>query len=168
MFCPAEVWGEGYQGDCQAACGTSPRFANKSTFWRQMACPAMTAGNGLSRCPAGAAQFAEPLPGLSGFYTSYHRCLGRVEPARRGGKGAPPAAAGVCSGQGSCTETAAGEGETCGFGCDCSRAPMLEVNIVDRVIVPGAIEPGHYLVSWRWDAEQSNQVWQNCGDVDVV
>jgi hypothetical protein len=45
---------------------------------------------------------------------------------------------------------------------------MLEVNIVDRVEVPAELEPGHYLVSWRWDAEQSNQVWQNCGDADIV
>ena len=74
----------------------------------------------------------------------------------------------ACGGQDSCSESGAGEDETCSFGCGCSRAPMLEVNIVDRVEVPAELEPGHYLVSWRWDAEQSNQVWQNCGDVDIV
>ena len=32
-------------------------------------------------------------------------------------------------------------------------------SIVDRVAVPGDLEPGDYLLSWRWDCEQSSQVW---------
>ena len=160
MFCPSSIWGAAYRGDCQAECGTSPLFVNKTAFWREMACPAMTSGNGLTRCPRGTAHFAEPLPGLSGFYTSYHRCLdGEVLGER---------ANDVCAGDDTCPESGAVEDETCKFGCECSRAMMLEVNIVDRVDIPATLQPGHYLVSWRWDAEQSPQVWQNCGDVDIV
>lgn len=40
-------------------------------------------------------------------------------------------------------------------------------NIVDRVVVPADIAAGDYVLSWRWDCEQSNQVWQNCADVTV-
>ena len=28
--------------------------------------------------------------------------------------------------------------------------------------------PGSYLLSWRWDCEESTQVWQNCADVELV
>lgn len=41
-------------------------------------------------------------------------------------------------------------------------------SIVDKVVVPSDIEAGDYLLSWRWDAEQSPQIWQNCADVKIV
>jgi hypothetical protein len=34
-------------------------------------------------------------------------------------------------------------------------------SLVDKVVVPD-VEEGHYLLSWRWDCEQSHQIWQNC------
>lgn len=40
-------------------------------------------------------------------------------------------------------------------------------NIVDKVVVPDTLEPGDYLLSWRWDCEQSKQIWQNCADVAI-
>ena len=33
-------------------------------------------------------------------------------------------------------------------------------SIVDHVAVPSDIEAGDYLLSWRWDCEQSPQIWQ--------
>jgi len=41
-------------------------------------------------------------------------------------------------------------------------------SVVDKVLIPADLEPGEYLVSWRWDCEQSSQVWLNCADVTVV
>lgn len=39
-------------------------------------------------------------------------------------------------------------------GNSCSaHNPMMATNILDRVRVPD-VEPGEYLVSWRWDCEQ--------------
>lgn len=35
-------------------------------------------------------------------------------------------------------------------------------SIEDTVKVPSHIPPGDYLLSWRWDCEESTQVWQNC------
>jgi hypothetical protein len=35
--------------------------------------------------------------------------------------------------------------------------------IVDRVVLPST--PGTYLLSWRWDSEQTGQIWANCADV---
>mmetsp|Transcript_23878 Transcript_23878/g.64045 ORF Transcript_23878/g.64045 Transcript_23878/m.64045 type:complete len:95 (+) Transcript_23878:1102-1386(+) len=44
----------------------------------------------------------------------------------------------------------------------------LPYSIVDVVKVPSDLEPGEYLLSWRWDCEQSHQIWQNCADVRIV
>jgi len=41
-------------------------------------------------------------------------------------------------------------------------------SVVDRMQVPGDIEPGDYLLSLRWDCEQSDQVFQNCADIEIV
>lgn len=40
-------------------------------------------------------------------------------------------------------------------------------SIVDFVSVPHTLAPGSYLLSWRWDCEQSPQVWQNCADIAI-
>ena len=44
----------------------------------------------------------------------------------------------------------------------------FEFNIVDRVVVPETLPAGDFLLSWRWDCEQSKQIWQNCADVRLV
>ena len=41
-------------------------------------------------------------------------------------------------------------------------------SIVDRVWIPANISPGQYLLSWRWDAEGTAQVWENCADVTIT
>ena len=45
---------------------------------------------------------------------------------------------------------------------------IWEWSVVDLVVVPEEIEPGKYLMSRRWDCEESTQVWQNCADIVVV
>ena len=39
--------------------------------------------------------------------------------------------------------------------------------ISDEVVIPKTIKPGKYVLSWRWDAEETAQVWQNCADVNI-
>jgi hypothetical protein len=41
-------------------------------------------------------------------------------------------------------------------------------SIQDTVRVPSDLASGEYLLSWRWDCEESTQVWQNCADIRVV
>lgn len=69
----------------------------------------------LPSCPAGTAQFPEPVPGLSSFENL-----------------------------------------------------TWDWSIMDLVSVPLNFEPGDYLLSWRWDCEQTWQVWQNCADIKIV
>lgn len=42
-----------------------------------------------------------------------------------------------------------------------------QLDIVDKVRVPD-VPPGDYVVSFRWDSEQTPQVWNQCGDVKIV
>jgi hypothetical protein len=39
--------------------------------------------------------------------------------------------------------------------------------IVDKVLIPKDLPSGKYVVSWRWDCEQTAQIWAGCGDVLV-
>jgi len=41
-------------------------------------------------------------------------------------------------------------------------------HIVDMLQVPSNLAPGDYVVSWRYDCEQTSQVWNTCGDVRIV
>lgn len=44
------------------------------------------------------------------------------------------------------------------------RGPF-KFNLVDTVKIPSELPPGHYVLSLRWDAEQTKQVWSHCSDV---
>jgi len=59
-----------------------------------------------------------------------------------------------------------------GFGYTNSTASGIDTfhdySIVDHVIIPLTLEPGDYLLSWRWDCEQTTQIWQNCADVRIL
>lgn len=41
-------------------------------------------------------------------------------------------------------------------------------SIIDRVVIPDNLTEGEYLLSWRWDAEQTAQIWQNCADISIA
>jgi len=43
----------------------------------------------------------------------------------------------------------------------------FDFGIVDKVVVPD-VPPGDYVVGFRWDSEQSSQVWSVCADVTIV
>lgn len=43
--------------------------------------------------------------------------------------------------------------------------PTLEV--VDSVMIPKDLPAGEWVISWRWDCEESTQVWNSCADVTI-
>jgi len=56
--------------------------------------------------------------------------------------------------------------------CRCSHfsnggylLPNLEV--VDNVRIPKDLKAGHYVLQWRWDCEETDQIWTSCSDVMV-
>ena len=40
--------------------------------------------------------------------------------------------------------------------------------IKDLVEVPENLEPGEYVLSFRWDCQQSPQVWNSCANIQIV
>ena len=46
-------------------------------------------------------------------------------------------------------------------------ADVPSVLVTDRVKIPRGLK-GDYVLSWRWDCEQTNQVWNSCADITVV
>ena len=41
-------------------------------------------------------------------------------------------------------------------------------SMVDKLKVPDSLVPGTYVLSWRWDCEQTPQVWNSCADINIV
>lgn len=44
--------------------------------------------------------------------------------------------------------------------------PNLEM--VDNVRIPVGLKPGRYVLQFRWDCEETDQIWASCSDVEVV
>jgi len=47
-------------------------------------------------------------------------------------------------------------------------APTFFWTLMDLVEVPMDLEPGQYVLSFRWDCEQTSQVWNACSSITVV
>jgi len=39
--------------------------------------------------------------------------------------------------------------------------------VSDELVLPKKIKAGKYVLSWRWDCEETAQIWQNCADVNI-
>jgi len=57
--------------------------------------------------------------------------------------------------------------------CRCSGysngGPLLpNLEIVDSIKIPAQLKPGKFVLQWRWDCEESDQVWASCSDVTVT
>lgn len=39
-------------------------------------------------------------------------------------------------------------------------------SVMDQVNVPN--KPGKYILGWRWDCEEADQVWTSCADIEIV
>lgn len=50
---------------------------------------------------------------------------------------------------------------------DETREQLFQWSVVDKVRVP-KVPPGEYVVSFRWDCEQTPQIWATCSDITIV
>jgi len=53
-----------------------------------------------------------------------------------------------------------------GFGDEHSDG--FQFSIVDRLQIPSGLPQGDYVFSWRWDAEDGEQVWAQCANVRIL
>jgi len=44
----------------------------------------------------------------------------------------------------------------------------FDFNIMDEVLVPADLEVGEYALSFRWDCEETPQVWNACSSIMIV
>lgn len=57
--------------------------------------------------------------------------------------------------------------------CKCSGysngGPLLpNLEVIDMVKIPVGTKPGKYVLQWRWDCEESDQIWASCSDVTIT
>merc|ERR1711874_665233 len=45
--------------------------------------------------------------------------------------------------------------------------PTFDFYIVDQVQIPSNLEPGNYVISFRWDCEQTAQIWNSCASIKM-
>lgn len=47
-------------------------------------------------------------------------------------------------------------------------ASAFDYQMVDQLKVPAQLEAGEYILSWRWDCEETPQVWNSCADIIIA
>ena len=57
-----------------------------------------------------------------------------------------------------------------GFGTNAAFPgfPLFLFTVMDKVEVPAELSPGHYVLSFRWDCEQTPQIWTACANVNIA
>ena len=56
------------------------------------------------------------------------------------------------------------------YPCECSGwgvGDLFRLEIVDTLRLPVDLPPGEWVLGWRWDCEESTQVWASCSDVTI-
>ena len=41
-------------------------------------------------------------------------------------------------------------------------------HVIDYVEVPSYLDHGRYVLSFRWDCQQSPQIWNVCANIDII
>jgi hypothetical protein len=49
-----------------------------------------------------------------------------------------------------------------------THAEMHTYAIEDTLVVPSTLVPGDYVLGFRWDCEQTTQVWSTCADITIA
>ena len=55
--------------------------------------------------------------------------------------------------------------------CECSGwgdGDMYRMEQVDSLKLPADLAAGDWVLGWRWDCEESTQIWASCSDVTIV
>ena len=46
--------------------------------------------------------------------------------------------------------------------------PTFLFSVMDEVEVPDDLVPGEYVLSFRWDCEQTPQIWNGCSSIRIT
>jgi len=84
-------------------------------------------------------------------------------PACRGGDGGFHNPDGGCP-QG--TQYAPPREDIFGFGVNVySNITNFKFSVIDQLVIPKTLDEGDYVLSFRWDCEQTPQVWNTCASI---
>eukprot|EP00038_Savillea_parva_P008737 m.178828 g.178828 ORF g.178828 m.178828 type:complete len:366 (+) comp14632_c0_seq1:29-1126(+) len=50
----------------------------------------------------------------------------------------------------------------------CSGQMPWDVAIIDTLVVPSTLPPGDYVLGFRWDCEETAQIWLSCADISIA
>ena len=50
----------------------------------------------------------------------------------------------------------------------CSGERPFGISVVDVLQIPASTPPGQYVLGWRWDVEETAQVWSSCSDITIA
>ena len=53
------------------------------------------------------------------------------------------------------------------YSCTSEWGPY-NLEMVDKVVIPATLAAGAYVLGFRWDCEESNQIWQSCSDLEII
>lgn len=121
-----------------AATRTSIGTFPKGSQWTKNPIPACEGTSGGVGTPdCPAPQFDPPLPGLFGY------------------------------GGAACFKGSAGAGGDCTKAQDEYWNAKFNFNVIDKVQIPAGLKQGEYVLSFRWDSEQTPQVWAQCADITM-
>ena len=57
------------------------------------------------------------------------------------------------------------------YPCECSGSgvgDLYNLEVLDKLRLPASLAPGEWVLGWRWDCEESTQVWASCSDVTIA
>ena len=80
----------------------------------------------------------------------------------------------VCNESAACIAAYSGNGgyQFGAYGlCKCSglgEQLPTSLEVVDQLAIPATTPPGRYVLQWRWDCEESDQVWASCSDITIT
>jgi hypothetical protein len=104
--------------------------------------------------PAGSTWQMNPIPGyVIEAFNGWHYCK---QPGKNCRWFDPP-----------CYDPYSEHPDTLGQGL-CSGEWLTNVTFYDQLRIPGHLEPGEYVLGFRWDCEASAQIWQSCADVTIA
>merc|ERR1712150_154333 len=67
-----------------------------------------------------------------------------------------------------CFQGSAGGGKKCTQEQQQYFTDHFNFNIIDEVLVPQGLDVGEYALSFRWDCEQTPQIWTQCADITIT
>ena len=117
---------------------TNKGTAPAGSTWTRNPIPACQYPDGVGTIICRKPMFEPPLPGLFGY------------------------------GGAACSTVSAGAGGGCTQEQSQAWHDKFNFNIMDQVRVPKDLTPGEYVLSFRWDCEQTPQVWTQCSDITVT